>query len=85
MASPATAIVDAERRVVQSRHELRISLRRLRSTLSRPGSLAAVAVLGALLGYSITRGGRIGAVAGALAIGLIRNGVAYLARRRFAG
>ena len=80
MSRRAPAIVVAELRVVQSRQELRDALRRLRSTLSRPSSLAAAAVLGALLGYSLTRRGRIGAVTGAIAMALIRSGVAKIGR-----
>ena len=76
MSRRAPTVVAAELRVVQSRQELRDASRRLRSTLSRPSSLAAAAALGALLGYLLTRRGRIGAVAGAIAMALIRSGVA---------
>jgi len=81
MSRRASAIVTAEIRVVESRQELRDASRRLRSTLSRPSSLAAAAALGALLGYLLTRRGRISAVAGALAMALIRGGVAKIIRR----
>lgn len=84
MGRHASAMVAAELRVVQSRRELRDGLRRLRSRLSRPSSLAAAAALAALLGFLLTRRGRLGAVAGALAIALIRRGVERLARRRLA-
>lgn len=81
MARHASAIVAVELRVVQSRRELRDGLRRLRSRLSRPSSLAAAAALGALLGFLLTRRGRMGALAGALAIALIRHGVGHLIAR----
>ena len=81
MERPASAIVAAELRVVQSRRELRDGLRRLQYRLSRPSFLAAAAVLGALLGFLLTRRGRMGAVAGALAIALIRHGVEHLIAR----
>ena len=76
-----SAIVAAELRVEQSRRELREGLRRLRSRLSRPSFLAAAAALGALLGFSLTRGLRMRALAGALAAALIRLGVKQLLAR----
>jgi hypothetical protein len=78
MAWHASAIVAAELRVVQSRRDLRDGLRRLRCRLTRPSFLAAAAAVGALLGYSLTRCGRTGVVAGALATALIRYGVQHL-------
>ena len=77
----ASAIVAAELRVEQSRRELREGLRRLRSRLSRPSFLAAAAALGALLGFSLTRGLRMRAVAAALAAALVRHGVKQLLAR----
>lgn len=77
----ASAIVAAELRVEQSRRELREGLRRLRSRLSRPSFLAAAAALGALLGFSLTRGLRMRALAGALAVALIRHGAKQLLAR----
>jgi len=67
--------------VEQSRRELREGLRHLRSRLSRPRFLAAAAALGALLGFSLTRGLRVRAVAAALAAALIRHGVKQLLAR----
>jgi hypothetical protein len=81
MERPASAIVAAELRVVQSRRELREGLRRLRYRLSRPSFLAASAALVALLGISLTRGLRMRALAGALALALLRRGVNRLLAR----
>lgn len=77
MARHASAIVAAELRVVQSRRELRERLRRLRYRYrrSRPSFLAASAALVALLGISLTRGMRLRALAGVLALALLRRGV----------
>ena len=81
MERPASAIVAAELRVVQSRRELRERSRRLRYRLSRPSFLAAAAALVALLGISLTRGLRMRALAGALAVALLRRGVSRLLAR----
>jgi len=78
MARHAHAIAAAELEVVRSRRELREGVRRLGRTLSRPSFLAAAAALGAILGSSLTRRGRAGAVAGLLASALLRRGVEHL-------
>jgi hypothetical protein len=73
MAPPASAIVAAERRVVQSHSELRDDWRHLRRRLSRPSSLAAAAAIGALVGFTLKQRGRADTVAGTLATALIRH------------
>jgi hypothetical protein len=78
MARHARAIAAAELRVAQSRGDLRDGWRRVRRRLSQPPFLAAAAAVGALLGFSLTRRGRTGAVARPLATALIRLGVQHL-------
>lgn len=73
-----SAIAAAELRVVQSRRDLRDGWGRLRRRLSQPSSLAAAAAAGVLVGFSLTRRGRTGAVARSLATALIRLGVEHL-------
>ena len=72
------AIAAAELRVVQSRLELRAALRRVQWQLSQPSVLAAAVAAGALLGFLLTRRGRMGALAGPLAAALIHYGARYL-------
>jgi len=82
MARHATAIVAAELRVMQSRRDLRDGLRQLQYRLARrPSSLAAAAVVGAILGFSLTRRGRTGAVLAAVATELICHAVERLIAR----
>jgi lipopolysaccharide export LptBFGC system permease protein LptF len=81
MASPARVIVAAELRVVQSRRDLHYGLRRLRRRLSLPAFLVAAAAVGTLLGFLLTRRGRTSALAGALAIALIRHAVGHFLAR----
>ena len=50
MARGGSAIVAAQIRVVQSRHDLRNAMHGLRSSLSRPSSLIAAFAVGAVLG-----------------------------------
>ena len=78
MARHAPAIAAAELRVVQSRRELRAGLRRAQWRLSQPSFLAAAVAVGALLGFSLTRRGRTGAVAEMLATALLRYCAEYL-------
>jgi hypothetical protein len=77
MAPHGSAIAAAELRVVQSRHNLRVGLRRLRRRLSRPSFLAAAAAVGALLGFLLTRRGSTGAVAATVATALIRHALKH--------
>ena len=74
----SSAIVAAELRVVESRRDLHHDLRRLQRRLSRPSSLATAAGVGAVLGFSLQRRGRAGAVTGLLVAVLIRRGVKQL-------
>ena len=78
MTRHASAIAAAELRVAQSRHDLRVGLRRVQWRLSQPSVLAAAVAMGVLLGFALTRRGRTGAVAGMLATGLLRYGAEYL-------
>jgi len=78
MARHARAIAAAELRVVQSRHDLRDGWRRVRATLSQPIFVATAVAAGVLVGFSLTRRARTGAVAGLLATALIRLGVQHL-------
>jgi hypothetical protein len=79
MARHGSAIVAAELRVMQSRRDLRDGLRQLRYRLSRrPSTLAAAAVVGAILGILLTRRGRASAMAGSLATALICHAVERL-------
>jgi hypothetical protein len=82
MARHASAIAAAEHKVVKSRRALREGWRRLGRRLSQPPFLVAAATVAVLLGFSLTRRGRIGAVAGPLATALIRHGVQHLIIRR---
>jgi hypothetical protein len=85
MTRAASGIAAAELKVVQSRLGLRQGWRRLRSRLSQPPFLAAAATVAVLLGFYLTRRGRMGAVAGPLATALIRHGVQHLIIRRQQG
>ena len=76
MTRDVSTIAAAELRVVQSRRELRDDLRRLRFRVSQPSFLAA-AVVGALLGFLLTRRGSTGAVAGTVATALIRHALKH--------
>jgi len=78
MARHASAIAAAEHKVVKSRRALREGWRRLGRSLSQPSLLAAAAAVAVLVGFSLTRRGRAGAVAEPLARALIRHGVQHL-------
>jgi hypothetical protein len=74
----SSAIISAELSVVQSRRELRDGLRGLTRSLSRPSVLAAAAIAGAVLGFSLNRRGPIGTVSAMLALAVLRRGVKHL-------
>ena len=74
----SASVAAAELRVVQCRSNLRQDLRRLRTRLSQPSSLAAALAVGVLLGFSLTRRGRTSAVVGMLATAVLRYGAQYL-------
>jgi len=78
MARRARAIAAAERRVVQSRRDLRDGWRRVRATLSQPIFVATAVAAGVLVGFSLTRRTRAGTVARPLATALILLGVEHL-------
>ena len=69
---PPASIAAAERRVIESRRELRGAMRRVGARLARPSSLLAAAAAGALVGFSVTRLGA-GALARGLAAALLRR------------
>lgn len=69
----SSAIAAAELRVAQSRRALRQDGRRLRRRLSSPAFLAAAVVVGAALGFSLTRRGWAGAIMGVLTSALLRR------------
>lgn len=68
----ASAIASAELRVRTSRRELHQALHHLRCRLSEPSTLGSIAATAALLGFVLTRNGRMGAVIGTLATGALR-------------
>jgi hypothetical protein len=72
MAPHGPAIAAAELRVLRSRDHLRVGLRRLRHTLSRPSFLAAAVGIGVLAGFALTRRGQREALAATLCAALIR-------------
>lgn len=77
----SSEIAAVELRVTQSRSELRGSLHRLRSGLTRPSFLGSVVAASALLGYVLWRRGAGGAIVGALASAAIRFGATQLPPR----
>jgi hypothetical protein len=65
----------AEARALRSRAELRYRLRRVRYRMSQPPIPLAAAGLAAVVGFSLGRSARVGAMAWALAGALLRQAV----------
>jgi hypothetical protein len=79
---PSASIAAAQRRVDQSRRQLRGAVRRVEATLSLPSSLLAATAAGAVVGFSLERLGVVGALARALAAAALRHGIARCVRYR---
>jgi hypothetical protein len=76
-----SAVAEAERRVIESRRELRLGVRRLRTRLARPPVLVTAVAVGALLAFLLARRRGTSAIAGPLATALLLRGVDYLVSR----
>jgi hypothetical protein len=70
-------VAEAERRVIESRGELRLSVLRLRARVTRPSVVVGVVAVSALLAFFLARRGGTTAVAGPLATALLLRGVDY--------